>query len=1073
MGHPQNPHPEPIRLGLMAPLTGLVRMYGIEISLAGRIACERINAAGGIAGRPLELITLDDGSLPDTAVPAADALVREFGCRGLIGNLLSNSRIAVADRVADPLGVPYLNFSFYEGSIDSRWFFHFAALPNQQIDRMIPYMARRFGPKMYFAGSNYEWPLGSIDAAKRALADRGGDTVGEAYLEIGEERIDHLLDDIARSGADVLVPYFAGADQIRFLTRFAERGLKGRMAVVMGHYDEAMVRNLRPPVREGLFSSNTYFMSLDTPENHDYLRRLAEQPEVTGIWPRGNGVLTNFGEGAHLCVQAFAAAAEAAGDVDDPEALRRALCRVEVTGPQGRVIMDPDTQHAAVNTHLAQCQADGRFEIIESFGRIAPRIPERYRNPQETRSRHAPLPASAAVSPPPRKRLPMGIAVVDRQARPLYCNPSLGRILGRQVGDLDPDRPLFGDAQELAAALRLARRYGEWRGPLSFRTGTGEHKGLEVTMAPLPVQYDADQGFVLSCAAPDEAPATDDWRLETSRQILSVADIAVIAADANGRILQANHHATELFGYPAEELPGLSVHLLLPPQYRKAHARHIAHFLTAPETEIRMGHRGEIVGYRKDGSQFPAEASISKFEGPDGWVLVASLHDISERKRVEEALTWKATHDPLTNLPNRGLIRDRLDNALARSQRYGGGVALLFVDLDNFKLVNDSHGHDAGDRLLLTVSNRLVNAVRPGDTVARFGGDEFVVLCENVRDPADVSALPDRIMEALRRPIELAAEELITTASIGLAYGAGATHTAEDLLRNADTAMYLAKEEGRDGWRIFNDDLHAEARQRLAVITGLRSALKREEMQVRLQPIMDRDGGRILGAEMLLRWISPDGEISPGVFIPIAETTGAIHELGLWVFEQACRCEARCRDLVGAEHAPYISVNLSARQFGEDDLVQSFRDTVQRTGARPDRLLLEITETALMADAENNLEMLRQLAEIGLHVAVDDFGTGYSSLAQLLRMPVNTIKIDQVFVHGLGQRRDSEAIVSAVLRMAEALELRTVAEGVETETQWTRLRELGADALQGFLFHRPMEEAAFLELLRRQDGEGS
>lgn len=272
-----------IRLGLMAPLTGLVALYGPEISWAGRIACDEINERGGVLGRPLELIIIDDGSLPDTAVPAAVRLIDGYGCKAIIGNLLSNSRIAVSAMVSEPRRIPFLNFSFYEGSISGRYFFHFAALPNQQIDKMIPYMARHFGPKMFFAGSNYEWPRGSIAAAKDALIACGGEVVGEEYLPIGSENIDGLLSQVSRSGTDVFVPYFAGNDQVNLLTRFTELGLKNRMAVVMGHYDEAMVGHLSEGVRAGFYSSNTYFMSLATPENMAYLRRLAVQPDVTGI----------------------------------------------------------------------------------------------------------------------------------------------------------------------------------------------------------------------------------------------------------------------------------------------------------------------------------------------------------------------------------------------------------------------------------------------------------------------------------------------------------------------------------------------------------------------------------------------------------------------------------------------------------------------------------------------------------------------------------------------------------------------------------------------------------------------
>ncbi len=363
----------------MPPLTGLVGIYGTEIARAGLIACLDVNENGGVLGRPLELIIEDDGSLPESAVTAAEKLVERDGCSAIIGNLLSNSRIAVAYSVAEPRKVPLLNFSFYEGSIASRYFFHFAALPNQQIDRMIPFMRAKFGPRMFFAGNNYEWPRGSIHAGKVALQGVGGIVVGEEYCSIGvsANEIESLLDQVEASAPDVFVPYFAGTDQLALLTRFTERGLKKRMAVVMGHYDEMMASNLSPEIREGFYSSNTYFMTVDTPSNHQFLENLAKFPGVNGVWPQGNGILTNFGEGAFVCVKAFAEAANRAGSLE-AEALVGALETISLETPQGMVEMNPSHHHARVNTYLSHCGADGIFNIVEEFGTIDPVLPERY-----------------------------------------------------------------------------------------------------------------------------------------------------------------------------------------------------------------------------------------------------------------------------------------------------------------------------------------------------------------------------------------------------------------------------------------------------------------------------------------------------------------------------------------------------------------------------------------------------------------------------------------------------------------------------------------------------------------------
>lgn len=960
---------EPIRLGLMPPLTGLVGIYGQEIVNAARIACAEINQRGGVLGQPLELVIEDDGSLPDTAVPAAKKLIDEHKCVALIGNLLSNSRIAVATQVAEPRKVPLLNFSFYEGSISSRYFFHFAALPNQQIDKMIPFMARRYGLKMFFAGNNYEWPRGSIDAAKRALQRLEGTVVGEEYLPIGasEEEIDRLLEEVARSGADVFVPYFAGLDQLTLLNHFAERGLKQRMAVVMGHYDEILASQLPPAVREGLYSSNTYFMSLETAQNRQFLQQLLLEPGITGIWPRGNGFLTNFGEGAYLCVHAFARAAESAGTFAT-EALLDALELVHLTGPQGVVEMDADTHHAQINSYLACCNTDGSFDIVKNFGCIPPQIPARYRSqPQASRLHESP------VSP--------------------------------------------------AVTARLATEMGTAR-----------------------------------------------LRVENAQHILSIADMAIIATDGDGIITETNRSAMALFGYQEHELLGMSIHLLLPPHFRQRHAELLKTFVNGEELERRMSGRSEVVGYRKDGSFFPLEASIAKFRDGGKWLLVVTLRDITERKRAEEDLTRRATHDTLTGLPNRALIRERLSHALQRSRRTGMNVALLFIDLDGFKLINDTHGHEAGDALLKTISSRLIEQVRPGDTVGRLAGDEFVVLCDQVEQPISMSVLAGRLNDALRLAVMFEGRDLFVTGSIGVAIGNGSTHSADDLLRAADTAMYAVKESGRDSWQFFSESLQAQAQQRLAITNGLRLAIEHDELSVRFQPIVSAESSRIVGAELLLRWKPASGDISPAVFIPIAELTGAIVPIGLWVFREACRAEAEWRHRWG-EEAPYVSVNVSARQLNEEGLVEEFSAILQETGANPVRLLLEITETALMADVESNLRILRRLADLGLRVAVDDFGTGYSSLAQLTRLPVNVLKIDRAFVDGIEKNEESRTIIRAVIGIGRSLGLKLVAEGVETGAQQRELCTYGCDLIQGYYFHRPLEKMVFCETFEREQGD--
>ncbi|MGR8933629.1 MAG: ABC transporter substrate-binding protein [Gammaproteobacteria bacterium] len=456
-----------VRLGVMPPLTGVVAMYGLDISRAARIACDEVNAGGGVLGKPLELAIEDDGSLPESAVSAANKLLDDYRCAALIGNLLSNSRIAVAYRVAQARKIPYLNFSFYEGSILSRYFFHFAALPNQQIDRMIPYMCNQYGPRMFFAGNNYEWPRGSIDAAKRALAKAGGTVVGEEYyaIGVGAREIDQLLVQLADVSADVFVPYFAGSDQVYLLERFAGKGLKKRLAVVMGHYDEAMASLLAPEVRDGFYSSNTYFMSVETPENRNYLHKLAALPGVDGIWPNGNGILTNFGEGVYLCVKAFAQAANKAGRLD-AESLVEALETVSVAGPQGQVQMQPETHHATVNSYLARCGADGVFTLIESFGAIAPLLPERYRYLQA--GSQAAAEDDIRLQARLLQEMDEAVFLVDaRTAAIVYVNAGAERMFGYGKGELSGKHLalLFAPSEQAATEVdRILCRTGAWQG---------------------------------------------------------------------------------------------------------------------------------------------------------------------------------------------------------------------------------------------------------------------------------------------------------------------------------------------------------------------------------------------------------------------------------------------------------------------------------------------------------------------------------------------------------------------------------------------------------------------------------
>jgi diguanylate cyclase (GGDEF)-like protein len=451
---------------------------------------------------------------------------------------------------------------------------------------------------------------------------------------------------------------------------------------------------------------------------------------------------------------------------------------------------------------------------------------------------------------------------------------------------------------------------------------------------------------------------------------------------------------------------------------------------------------GSFAVYRRRlGAPTPAEESL----------LARFVHLTAiaiERAEATATLAQLALHDSLTGLPNRTLLFDRLEHALRRAARRTTPVAVLFLDLDRFKVVNDSLGHDAGDALLVGVAHRLQEAVRPGDTVARFGGDEFVVLCDRVRDVDEAARVATRLVEVLREPFPVGAGEVVVSASIGISLSGRRADTATRLLRDADTAMYRAKERGGAGHHVFDHALHDRAVGRLRLEGALRRALEREELQVAYQPQIELSTGEPVAVEALVRWDHPArGVVPPAQFVPLAEETGLIIPIGAWVLERACA------DLV--PHDLAVSVNLSGRQLAQRDLIPTVQQILRATGLPPERLCLEVTESVLIDDTDAAHAALVALRDLGVRLSIDDFGTGWSSLSYLKRFPFDELKIDQSFVTGLGATDSDEAIVAATIDMAHALGLVVAAEGVEGEEQLRVLTRLGCDRAQGFHIARP------------------
>jgi diguanylate cyclase (GGDEF)-like protein/PAS domain S-box-containing protein len=437
--------------------------------------------------------------------------------------------------------------------------------------------------------------------------------------------------------------------------------------------------------------------------------------------------------------------------------------------------------------------------------------------------------------------------------------------------------------------------------------------------------------------------------------------------------------------------------------------------------------------------------------------LLLTVRDVSNRRLADEALVHRALHDPLTGLPNRALLMDRLGHALARAVRQRRRVAVLFLDLDNFKVINDSLGHEAGDLLLAEVGHRLLDAVRGGDTVARFGGDEFAVLLEDVVNAEQAEASAERIAAALRTPLELFGRELTISVSIGIAVSQRTSNEPEDMLREADLAMYHAKAGGKGCYSVFQPAMQARADARLELETSLRLALRRGELRVHYQPIVTLAKGDVTGFEALVRWERPGhGLIPPAEFIPIAEETGLIVPLGQWVLDEACAQLQRWQQRAPKGKRLSVAVNMSARQLQDPRLVANVSRTLRESGVDPSCVTLEITESVLVDDAEGTADVLHQLKALGVQLAIDDFGTGYSSLSYLKRLPVDMLKIDRSFIKGLGINGQDHAIVRGILDLAGTLELTTTAEGIETDLQLSTIKGLGGQSGQGFLFARPL-----------------
>jgi len=530
--------------------------------------------------------------------------------------------------------------------------------------------------------------------------------------------------------------------------------------------------------------------------------------------------------------------------------------------------------------------------------------------------------------------------------------------------------------------------------------------------------------------------------------------------DSNERYLYLSPNYRDVLGYEPSELIGKKVFDLIYhedyPTVRAAFRRVFEHS-TIGQVIYRFIHKnGELRWFESTGKTYQTLAGESR--------VAFVSRDITERHRFEETIRHQAFHDALTGLPNRMLFKDRLTLEIAHAKRNKQMLAVLFLDLDRFKLVNDTLGHGLGDQLLKIIAKRLVGYVREDDTVARLGGDEFTILLPEIIQVENAAKVARKILQAVREPVHIDIHELYITTSIGIALYPNDGEDAESLLKNADTAMYRAKENGKNNYQLYTPAMNARALDRLTIENGLRRALDRNEFVVYYQPKINIGTGMIVGMEALVRWHSVDrGLIPPGEFIPLAEDTGLIVPIGEWVLRTACAQNKAWQD---AGYPPMrVAVNLSARQFQLQNLVEVISRVLKETGLDPCWLELEITESVAMQNAEYTVKMLCELKEMGIQLVIDDFGTGYSSLSYLKRFPISKLKIDKSFVNEIGMDQDNEAIVSTVIVLGQSLKLGVVAEGVETEEQYDFLRQRQCDEMQGYLFGEPVPAEKFEELI--------
>jgi diguanylate cyclase (GGDEF)-like protein/PAS domain S-box-containing protein len=651
------------------------------------------------------------------------------------------------------------------------------------------------------------------------------------------------------------------------------------------------------------------------------------------------------------------------------------------------------------------------------------------------------------------------IIVTDRAGVMQYVSPAFDRILGRSPDPyrdeslgtfMHPDDleriaaempPLFDDPSRiLTTVVRAKHATGGWRHFETTITNRLDDPDVRGIVGNLHDMTDLREAH------------------ERSRSAFENAPIGMAMTDLEGRIIRANPAMGDIVGRLPTALVGVSVHDFTHPEDRETGEVEMRHLVSTGAG----GYQIEKRYIHCDGHEVWVSVSVScvRDEQERPQYLIGQVEDVTERRALRERLAFAAIHDALTGLPNRELFMDRLEVALRRAVRARHRVAVIFVDLDRFKLINDSLGHEVGDQVLSAVADRLSSVMRASDTLARFGGDEFTVMCDDVTNDSDAIEVAQRLVAVMSQPLTLHSGEVFVSLSVGIALS-NAGETGHVILRNADIAMYRAKDRGPSRIEIYREDDDHKVVSRLRTSNELHRALERNELELHYQPFVDLHTEMLVGMEALVRWQHPTrGLLLPAEFITLAEDSGLILPLGTWVLKEACRQVAAWHSLrteAGEDNDLFnISVNVSAVQLSDPAFVGHVAEAIEATGINPDRLWLEITESTLMRDADEAVVVLRSLRGLGLHIEIDDFGTGYSSLSYLQRFPVESLKIDQSFVAELDKRADNAAIVRAIIGLGDSLGMPIIAEGVERRSQVDKLRTLGCHLAQGYLFGRPL-----------------